>query len=60
MFDFLGATTCRFKGHRWSKAHDEFCTVGHGHNPATNEMRKYKTCLRCGIEREVKTRAKKA
>ena len=61
MFDFLGAMICRFKGHRWSKARtraNPYAELSDGGN--VKLMMRVKTCLRCGAEREVKTRAKKA
>jgi len=50
----LGWLICRFKGHRWSKAKKISMTFELP--PHTRYM---KHCLRCGIEREVKTRKPK-
>jgi hypothetical protein len=48
----IGRIVCRWKGsHRWSKAKPPVAY------PSSSE--RYKHCLRCGLEREVKKRVKR-
>ena len=55
IFYSIGGIICKFRGHRWSKA--KAISMTFELPPHTRYM---KECLRCGTEREVKTRAKKA
>jgi hypothetical protein len=55
-FYSIGAIWCRVKGHRWSHAKD----IGVPFDKSPLILRRVKRCLRCGLEREVKTRGKKA
>ncbi len=53
-FYAIGALICRFRGHRFGKAKNvDDDSVLHG-----MPMKRIKTCVRCGLEREVKRRVK--